>query len=272
MSAETFTKRRRLSAEVRREQLMSAAVRVLSTRGYQGSTANEIAALAGLSKGLLWHYFDDLDDLFESTARRALKILSSAAGAAIDLEAPAPVVIRSAIHAAATRDTPYYICDDGRMNVVTVRSMTPEDYDQWQSAIADAYATEQVAAGNWTAAGAVERALELNAQLLPRGLETPRTLILRGIADDGHAIGWAWVGLDHPRGAPNTAYLYDFEIAELYRGRGFSRGLLSAVETEVREFGIDALELNVFRRNVAAVHLYKSTGYQVLTQQMRKQL
>lgn len=96
--------------------------------------------------------------------------------------------------------------------------------------------------------------------------------ILRGVADDGQAIGRAWVGLDHPRGAANTAFLYDIEVVEKYRNRRLGRALLAAVESAVTESGIDALELNVFGRNTTAVHLYESTGYQVTTQQMRKEL
>lgn len=97
----TARRRQRLGSEERREQLMAAAVEVLAAHGYTGATADAIARRAGVSKGLLWHYFVDLDELFEMTARRTLKTLSSAAGAAIDLAAPAPEVIRSAVHAAA---------------------------------------------------------------------------------------------------------------------------------------------------------------------------
>jgi AcrR family transcriptional regulator len=93
--------RRRLSSEERREQLMAATVEVLADQGYSGATADAIARRAGVSKGLLWHYFADLDELFEMTARRTLKTLSAAAGTKIDLTAPAPDVIRSAVHAAA---------------------------------------------------------------------------------------------------------------------------------------------------------------------------
>lgn len=80
---------------------MAAAVEVLAAQGYTGATADAIARRAGVSKGLLWHYFADLDELFEMTARRTLTTLRAAAAAAIDLEAPAPDVIRSAVHAAA---------------------------------------------------------------------------------------------------------------------------------------------------------------------------
>lgn len=93
--------RQRLGSEERREQLMAAAVQILAERGFGGATAESISRRAGVSKGLLWHYFADLDELFEMTARRTLAKLSEAAGASIDFSAPAPEVIRSAVHAAA---------------------------------------------------------------------------------------------------------------------------------------------------------------------------
>lgn len=92
--------RQRLSADVRREQLMAAAVDTLAELGYLATTADEIARRAGVSKGLLWHYFDDLDDLYERAARRTLVVLAAAAGARIDLGGRAADVIRAAIHAA----------------------------------------------------------------------------------------------------------------------------------------------------------------------------
>lgn len=163
-------------------------------------------------------------------------------------------------------------CHDFGMRAISVRPMTPAEYDEWQAAIAEEYAAEQVGAGRWGAEGAVQRALDENAQALPQGLETPRMLILRGVTDDGQPIGRAWVGLDHPRGAPDTAFLYDIEVERSFRGSGLGRALLLAVEAAVREAGIGALELNVFGTNVAAVRLYESNGYSVTTQQMRKKL
>ncbi|MFE6969453.1 TetR/AcrR family transcriptional regulator [Isoptericola sp. NPDC057653] len=94
-----MTGRKRLSADERRDQLMAATVRVLADRGFRAATAGEIARVAGVSKGLLWHYFTDLDDLFATTTRYALTSLTSAAATMLDLDAPAPTVIRSAIHA-----------------------------------------------------------------------------------------------------------------------------------------------------------------------------
>ncbi|GAA3617762.1 TetR/AcrR family transcriptional regulator [Microlunatus ginsengisoli] len=92
--------RRRLGAEERRDQLVSAAVAVLAAQGYRGATADAIVQQAGVSKGLLWHYFADLDDLMVQTARRTVMAIARSIGGRLDLTAPAPVVIRDAIRAA----------------------------------------------------------------------------------------------------------------------------------------------------------------------------
>lgn len=158
------------------------------------------------------------------------------------------------------------------MSSVQVRKMTQPEFDRWQMAIAVAYADEQVTAGRWDESGAVQKALDENALILPQGLDTPRMLLLWAVTAEDSPIGRAWVGLDHPRGAPDTAFLYDIEVNEEFRGQGFGRALLDAVENAVRQSGLGALELNVFGPNTAAIRLYESNGYSVTTQQMKKQL
>jgi ribosomal protein S18 acetylase RimI-like enzyme len=158
------------------------------------------------------------------------------------------------------------------MSEIRVRLMTDGEFDAWQTRAAEEFAAEQVAVGRWERDGAVNRALEFNAELLPLGMCTPRMLFLCGIDAAGEVIGWAWVALDHPRGAPRTAFLYDIEVDELRRGAGLGRALLGAVEESIAETDALALELNVFGRNRPAIALYESSGYAVTTQQMRKEL
>ena len=99
-------RRRRLGAEQRRAQLIAATVSVVSRRGYQNASLTAIAKEAGVSKGLIWHYFADGDDLMEQAARSTLVALREAVAKDLDLSAPVPQVIRSAIRrAAALRDT-----------------------------------------------------------------------------------------------------------------------------------------------------------------------
>lgn len=105
MTATHAVARRRLSAEERRAQLADAAISVLAAHGYQSTTVDAIARQAGVSKGLLWHYFTDRDDLLEYAARRTLVTLRQAVGADLDLTQRAPDLIRQAIHRAAALRT-----------------------------------------------------------------------------------------------------------------------------------------------------------------------
>ncbi len=100
-SAARPARRQRLSAEQRREQLIRATVAVISRLGYQNASLAAVAAEAGMSKGLLWHYFADGEELMEATARATLINLRETVAADLDLSAPIPQVIRAAIHRAA---------------------------------------------------------------------------------------------------------------------------------------------------------------------------
>jgi len=93
--------RQRLSADERRRQIIEATVRVLARDGYQRASVNAIVAEAGVSKGLVWHYFTDREDLMARTARQTLVDLRDDVAADLDLDKDLPTVIRAAVRGAA---------------------------------------------------------------------------------------------------------------------------------------------------------------------------
>lgn len=97
----TTRPRQRLSADERRRQLETAAVEIIGTKGLSAATADSIAHAAGVSKGLLWRYYTDLDDLLLNAGRRALSTLEAAVASDTDIDADVPELFRSAIHRAA---------------------------------------------------------------------------------------------------------------------------------------------------------------------------
>jgi ribosomal protein S18 acetylase RimI-like enzyme len=155
---------------------------------------------------------------------------------------------------------------------VSVRAMTQVEFDEWWEALGRSYAADQIAAGNWSPDKALELARQGNANLLPDGLATPGMLLLHAVRGDGTRVGVLWIGLTHPRGVPDCAFLYDIEVDEEHRGAGYGRALLAASEDLVRSHGVSRFELNVFGGNTRALGLYESAGYRVVTQQMRKNL
>jgi len=158
------------------------------------------------------------------------------------------------------------------VGTVTLRPMTEAEFAEFRAATARAFADELVAMGGWSAEEALERALQGGAELLPQGRETPGMLLLTAVLDDGTPVGTLWLGLTHPRGVPDCAFVYDIEVAEAHRGGGLGRALLAAGEDVVRSHGVPAVELNVFGDNTRAINLYASSGYRVVSQQMRKDL
>jgi len=62
--------RRRLSTEARREQLLSVGARLFSESPYDEVWIEQVAELAGVSRGLLYHYFPTKRDFFAAVVER----------------------------------------------------------------------------------------------------------------------------------------------------------------------------------------------------------
>lgn len=64
--------------EKRREQLISAAFETISEVGLAGVTLSQVAREAGMSTGIVSHYFGDKNGLLQATMRRILRDLHQA--------------------------------------------------------------------------------------------------------------------------------------------------------------------------------------------------
>ncbi|MFF9373534.1 TetR/AcrR family transcriptional regulator [Streptomyces griseoluteus] len=62
--------RRRMSTEERREQLLSVGVRLFSESPYDDVWIERVAEIAGVSRGLLYHYFPTKRDFFAAVVER----------------------------------------------------------------------------------------------------------------------------------------------------------------------------------------------------------
>ncbi len=58
--------------EARREEILAAARSEFAERGFLGTTTDEVAARAGVSKGLVFRYFPTREDLFRSSFEATL--------------------------------------------------------------------------------------------------------------------------------------------------------------------------------------------------------
>lgn len=87
--------RKRRSPDERRQEIISATTALVAESGYANATLTEITQRAGVSKGLLWHYFRDRDDLMHRAVAFLAGELRAGLVADVDVTAPAVDVIRA---------------------------------------------------------------------------------------------------------------------------------------------------------------------------------
>ncbi|MDN5895962.1 MAG: TetR/AcrR family transcriptional regulator, partial [Nocardioides sp.] len=66
----TATPRVRMNPASRREQLLDLGVTLLATRSLDEISIEMLAEEAGISRGLLYHYFGNKQDFHEAVVRR----------------------------------------------------------------------------------------------------------------------------------------------------------------------------------------------------------
>jgi ribosomal protein S18 acetylase RimI-like enzyme len=111
--------------------------------------------------------------------------------------------------------------------------------------------------------------------------EQVKSLLKDGVKTKGHwlfivldkeqssIVGNVWVNVDEKK---KRAFLYDIDLYEPFRGKGYGRASLELLEEMLREKGIESLELHVFADNSVAIGLYKKLGYETTSYNMRKDL
>jgi AcrR family transcriptional regulator len=70
---------RRRDQPLKREALLSAAVQAFNSRGFHGTSMDDVAATLGVTKALMYHYIGNKDDVLFECANRGLKQLHKAA-------------------------------------------------------------------------------------------------------------------------------------------------------------------------------------------------
>ena len=94
-------KRTRLDGEVRREQILNEALRIIAERGYNGFSIQELANRCGLTNAGLLHYFGSKDRLLiallEDRDRRDAEAIASIAGFAKEIKTPSELGLSTVV-------------------------------------------------------------------------------------------------------------------------------------------------------------------------------
>jgi ribosomal protein S18 acetylase RimI-like enzyme len=140
-------------------------------------------------------------------------------------------------------------------------AMTQTEFERYLAAAIGGYAEEKVESGEWAAEEALDRSLAAHAELLPQGLATPDSyLFIARKVGSGEPVAHLWIAL-RARAGRTEAYIYDIEVREELRGRGYGRTTMRAALTKARELGAASVGLHVFGHNMRARALYESLGF-----------
>ena len=151
--------------------------------------------------------------------------------------------------------------------MITLEPMEQEDFERFLESEIRGYAEDHVRNGNWPAEGAVERSRKEFETLLPNGVHSRDQYLWSIVDPENNKIGMLWVQVKDQK-----AFIYDFVINEAFRGKGYGKEALAALDEELKSMGVESVGLHVFGDNITAQGLYKKMGYQITGIHMKKEL
>ena len=151
---------------------------------------------------------------------------------------------------------------------VTLRPMPGDRVAEWIARSFTVYLEERIASGEApdVAEARVTRSYSEN---FPNGQPLPTHRIFEVIAES-EVVGLLWIGPQIE--GSDTWWIFDIEIDEPFRRRGYAREALELGHQEAKALGATAIGLNVFGFNTGARELYEKLGYAVTATQMKRPL
>lgn len=148
-----------------------------------------------------------------------------------------------------------------------VRPITEDELPGFIATSMREYAEQKHTMGGVPLDDAIAQAGAETEHYFPGGKLSPGHAILIATDDDGSPVGRLWMAPRHD--SREAAFIYDIQVDEHARGKGYGRELMREAEKWSRDNGYRTLLLHVFGGNDIAIHLYESMGF-VTTDRMMK--
>jgi ribosomal protein S18 acetylase RimI-like enzyme len=145
--------------------------------------------------------------------------------------------------------------------MVELRKMRSDEFPGYVDYFVPDYATEISANYDVDIQTATKQAAQAVAESFEQGVETPGQVLLCIVATTDNAdapIGYLWC---QPNAKNQTVFISDFSILPPYRGKGFARLALAALDEWFSETEFAEFRLRVAADNSIAKNLYLSAGF-----------
>lgn len=149
--------------------------------------------------------------------------------------------------------------------MVKLEPLQQDDFDHFLEREIQSYAEDHVRNGNWPAEGALERSRKEFEHYLPDGIHSPDQYLWSILNEENRKIGVLWVQVKEGK-----AFIFDFVLDETYRGKGYGKQSLQAMDERLKSMGAQSVALHVFGDNIPAQELYKKAGFEITGMHMKK--
>ena len=140
--------------------------------------------------------------------------------------------------------------------------MREDEWEAWAQASRERYLHQMATMGGMTPEDAAAKATVDFLRLLPKGRATKHQHFFVA-EEDGEDVGMLWLGERPASEDGPVVWVLELDVREQVRRRGYGREIMRLAEEHARALGYDAVGLNVFSGNAAAIALYHGLGYAV---------
>ena len=154
--------------------------------------------------------------------------------------------------------------------MTTLIPMTQPEFDAFLAQAVPDYAEDNVRAGYWDEAEALEKSRKEFETLLPQGLQSENHYLYM-VYDGEDAVGLIWMRANM-NAATKSGFIFDIRVDEKFRGKGYGKHTMLLIEEKARELDLKSIGLHVFGSNKVARNLYEAVGYEITSLNMSKRL
>ncbi|MER3384222.1 GNAT family N-acetyltransferase [Pectobacterium aroidearum] len=153
--------------------------------------------------------------------------------------------------------------------MVNLTDMAEGDYPEYRQFFILEYAQDLQASRGYDAEKARAIATQSIDIALPQSVHTAANKLwcIHSAENEDAVIGYLWVILKE-----NAAWVSDFCLLPAWRGRGFGKAALAAMDAALVALGIGEIGLRVAVHNPVARALYEKSGFQITGFNMHKHL
>ena len=170
------------------------------------------------------------------------------------------------------RETPRGVQDlAGGMAMIRLTPMPQKDLRQYRDIVVPELAQELSQAHDLAWEDGLAAARASFARLLPGNRVASPDQYLYTIRHARQKVGVLWFGIQRSQGKAE-AFVWHIFIYPPYRGQGYGKRAMLALEGKVQELGLGVIRLNVFGHNAIARQLYEQLGYETVSIRMKKYL